>query len=151
MRKLFIINFMNTSVINFFPVDQISQGIQLSTQSFSYDREIQGINEGIAFGALLTDLSKSSDCIGHTLLMTKLSAFGVSHLLLKLIYSYSSNGIQQIKISDNSSDKTDTEFGVTQGFVLEPLLFNIDMIDVFTNSKILMLQVMLMTQHRVHV
>ena len=45
-------------------------------------------HKGNAFGALLTDLSKAFDCIDHTLLTAKLSAFGVSLLSLKLLYSY---------------------------------------------------------------
>ena len=44
-------------------------------------------HKGNAFGALLTDLSKALDCIDHTLLIAKLSAFGVSPLSLKLLYS----------------------------------------------------------------
>ena len=44
------------------------------------------IHKGNTFGALLTDLSKAFDCIDHTLLIAKLSAFGVSPSSLKLIY-----------------------------------------------------------------
>ena len=54
----------------------------------------ESINKGNAFGALLTDLSKTFDCIDHTLLNSKLSAFGVSPLSLKLLYSYLSNRTQ---------------------------------------------------------
>ena len=111
----------------------------------------ESIDEGNAFGALLNDLSKAFDCIHHTHLTAKLSAFGVSPLSLKLIYSYLSNRTQRIKIKENFSDRTDIEFAVRQGSVLGPLLFNIDMIDLFVNVKILMLQVMLMTQNRIHV
>ena len=38
----------------------------------------ESIDKGNAFGALLTDLSKAFDCIDHTLLIAKLSAFEVS-------------------------------------------------------------------------
>ena len=110
----------------------------------------ESIDKGNAFGALLTDLSKAFDCIDHTLLIAKLSAFGVSPLSLKLLYSYLSNRTQRIKISENFSDRTDIEFGVPQGSILGPILFNINMI-FFTNAKIPMSQVMLMSQHHVHV
>ena len=55
----------------------------------------ESINKGNVFGALLTDLLKAFDCIDHTLLIAKLSAFGVSLLLLKLPYSYLSNRTQR--------------------------------------------------------
>ena len=76
----------------------------------------ESINKGNAFGALLTDLSKAIDCIDHTLLIAKLSAFGVSPLSLKLLYSYLSNRTQRIKINENFSDRTEIEFVVPQGF-----------------------------------
>ena len=103
----------------------------MATRSFSYDREIQRIDKGDVFGALLTDLSKVFDCIDHTLLIAKLSAFGVSPLSLKLFYSYLSNRTHRIKTNENFSDRTDIEFGVPQDSILGPILFNISMIDLF--------------------
>ena len=91
----------------------------------------ESVDKGNAFGALLTDFSKGSDCIDHKLLIAKLSAFGVSPLSLKSLYSYLSNRTQRIKINGNFSDKTDIEFGVPQGSISGPILFNINMIDPF--------------------
>ena len=91
----------------------------------------ESIDKGNAFGVLLTDLSKAFDCIDHTLLIAKLSAFGVSPLSLKLLYSYLSNRTQRIKINETFSDRTGTEFGVYQGSILGPILFNINIIDLF--------------------
>ena len=47
----------------------------------------ESIDKGNALGALLTNLSKAFDCVDHSLLIAKLSAFGVSPLSLKLLYS----------------------------------------------------------------
>ena len=56
----------------------------------------ESIDKGNAFEVLLTEVSKSLDCIDHTLLIAKLLTFGVSLSSLKLIYSYLPNQIQRI-------------------------------------------------------
>ena len=91
----------------------------------------ESIDKGNAFGAPLTDLSKAFDSIDHTLLSTKLSAFEVSPLSLKFIYSYLTNRTQRIKINEYFSDRTDAEFGVALGSISVQILFNINMIDLF--------------------
>ena len=50
---------------------------------------------------------------------------------LNLIFSYLSNRTQRVIIKISYSDKGNIEYGVPQGSILEPLLFNIDLIDLF--------------------
>ena len=57
----------------------------------------ESTHKGNAFGTLLSDFSKAFDYIDHILLIAKLSAFGVSSLSLKLLYSYLSNRTKRIK------------------------------------------------------
>ena len=45
------------------------------------------------------------------------------------------NRIQRIKINENFSDRTDIEFGVTQGSISGPILFNINTIDLFSECE----------------
>ena len=49
------------------------------------------VDNGKTFGDLLTDLSNAIDCLGHELLIAKLSAYGLSCPALKLIHYYLSN------------------------------------------------------------
>ena len=89
------------------------------------------VDYGGVFGALLTDLSKVFDCIPHDLFIAKLEAYGFQIDALKLIYDYLSNRKQRVKINETFSSWKDIEFGVPQGSILGPLLFNIHLCDLF--------------------
>ena len=83
------------------------------------------------FGALLTDLSKAFDCLSHDLLIAKLNAYGFSMAALRLIQNYLSNRKQRTKINTEYSSWKEILFGVPQGSILGPLLFNIVLCDLF--------------------
>ena len=83
------------------------------------------------FDALLTDLSKAFDCLDHDLLIAKLNAYGFSLTTLKLVHNYLSNRKQRTKINSAHSSLLEIIFGVPQGSILGPLLFNIFLTDLF--------------------
>ena len=83
------------------------------------------------FGALLTNLSKAFECLNHERLTVKLNAFGFTLPALKLIHSYLSNRKQRVRVNDSHSLWQDILFGVPQGSILGPLLFNIILADLF--------------------
>ena len=51
----------------------------------------KSVDNGGAFGALFTDLSKAFNCLSHELLIAKLDAYGFDKNVLKLVNSYLSN------------------------------------------------------------
>ena len=83
------------------------------------------------FGALLTDLSKAFDCLSHDLLIAKLNAYGFSMSALRFVQSYLKNRMQRRKINSEYRSWEEIMFGVPQGSMLGPLLFNIFLCDLF--------------------
>ena len=89
------------------------------------------VDKGKCVGALLTDLSKTFDCLSHKLLTAKPHAYGFDLSALKLIQSYLSNRKQRTKINVTYTSWEEILFGVPQGSILGPLLFNIFLYDLF--------------------
>ena len=89
------------------------------------------VDNGGAFGALLTDLSKAFDCIPHDLIIAKLEAYGFQIDALRLVHDYLSNRKQRVKLNETFSSWRDIEYGVLQGSILRSLLFNIHLCDLF--------------------
>ena len=86
-------------------------------------------------GVLLTDLSKAFDCLIHDLMIAKLNAYGFDYNSLKLIYSYLSNRHQRVRVNCSYSSWNEIVYGVPQGSILGPLLFNIYLSDFFMFCK----------------
>ena len=70
-------------------------------------------------------------CLSHELLIAKLDAYDFDKRCLILIYSCLSNRKQRVKINDFFSSWSEILFGVPQGSILGPFLFNIFTCDMF--------------------
>ena len=94
--------------------------------SISHVSKLQkALDHGKEYGALLTDFYKAFDCLPHDLIVATLQAYGFLIESLKLINSYLTELKQRVKINDQFNSWMDILFGVPQGSILGPFLFNI--------------------------
>ena len=70
-------------------------------------------------------------CLPHKLLLAKLNTYGFSLSALRLICSYLFSRQQRTKINASYSSWEEILFGVPQGSILGPLLFDIFKCDLF--------------------
>ena len=88
------------------------------------------VDGGGQAGALLTDLSKAFDCIDHELLIAKLYAYGFDKNSMYFVNSYLKGWKRRTKTNSSYRALAEILFGIPQGSILGPLLFNIYICDI---------------------
>jgi len=84
---------------------------------------LKAIDDGKFVGAVFLDLTKAFDCVDHTILLQKLTCYGVRGGALQWMQSFLHGRSQQVCVQGSLSSRGMVTVGVPQGSILGPLLF----------------------------
>ena len=127
-------NALNSSQFGF----RSKRSTKLATTLFVDDIR-RNIDSSKLVGAVFIDLTKAFDTVGHSVLLSKLSAYGVFDVEHKWFTDYLFNRKQLVNLDNTLSEAMSVKHGVPQGSILGPLLFIIffnDLAEVLKHSKV---------------
>lgn len=89
------------------------------------DDILRSMKRGEVSMMLLADFSKAFDTVKYKSVLTKLNALGFSKSFLEWSVNYLTGRVQFVQIDDRQSKSSEVNFGVPQGSIMGPLLFNL--------------------------
>ena len=106
-------------------VSSPADSITVTLSCMALQRQISAdssVSRAITAGVFI-DLAKAFDTIDHSILLKKLSHYGIRGVVLDYFCTYLRNRKQYVSLNGNNSKLLDVRCGVPQGSILGPLLF----------------------------
>ena len=86
------------------------------------ERWLKALNEGKVVGSVMVDFRKSFDLVDHDLLLEKIACYKCSYKFLQLMKSYLNDRTRVVSVNSKISEIDIVKCGVSQGYILGPLL-----------------------------
>ena len=96
---------------------------------------LRAMKKGEVTLTILADFSKAFDTVDYKVLLKELHRLGFSRNFLLLLKDYLSSRQQYVQVDDKSSSQLEVEFGVPQGSILGPVLFNLYVTTISSNGR----------------
>ncbi|KXJ72203.1 hypothetical protein RP20_CCG018649 [Aedes albopictus] len=107
------------------------KGHSTSHQIVRLVKEVRrNFHQGKSSGLILLDVEKAYDSVWHGAILHKMLLGNFSMLILKMIRSFLKDRTFQVSVNGSTSDRKPVPFGVPQGSVLSPTLYNIFSADI---------------------
>ena len=91
--------------------------------------QIEALSNGEQRDSVLLDFSKAFDKVSHRLILHRLAYYGIKHEVLNWIKDFLSNREQTVVVGRQCSSPADVTSAGTQGSVIGPLLFLLNIND----------------------
>ena len=123
---------VSVRTLNFFNENDILSKHQFGfRKSFStefaildiYEKLLCNLDKNVNSCAFFLDLAKAFDSVDHSILLRKLSRYGIDGAFFNFFKSYLENRSQFVKLDNVKSSILSIKYGVPQGSILGPLLF----------------------------